>query len=131
VVVVSSLASDTVWPQTLPYNTAKAAQHALVRNTALRLAKHGVRVNAVLCGAIHTEALDAMAAQVGTPSDAYAAKRGAAHPLGRCGTSAEVAHAVLFLASPLAGFICGALLPVDGGLSLTNWFNTKEMMAPK
>jgi NAD(P)-dependent dehydrogenase (short-subunit alcohol dehydrogenase family) len=44
------------------------------------------------------------------------AQWGANHPLGRVGTPAEVADAILFLASPLSGFVTGTELRVDGGL---------------
>ena len=60
IVLVSSLASDIPWPQTMPYNTAKAAQHALIKNLALTYVKYGVRINCVLAGAIHTEGMQAL-----------------------------------------------------------------------
>eukprot|EP01025_Chloroclados_australasicus_P047888 TRINITY_DN5403_c0_g1_i13.p1 TRINITY_DN5403_c0_g1~~TRINITY_DN5403_c0_g1_i13.p1 ORF type:complete len:228 (-),score=22.24 TRINITY_DN5403_c0_g1_i13:105-788(-) len=129
VVVVSSLASEVVWPQTAPYNCAKAAQHALIKSLALQLVKHGVRVNAVLPACIHTEALDVMANKKGVSPDVYASKRGRAHPMGRCGETRDVTQAVLFLASNhMSSYITGTLLNVDGGLMLTSWFNTKEML---
>lgn len=129
VVVVSSAAADVPWPQTAPYNAAKAGQHALLRNLALGYAAAGVRVNAVLPACIHTDALDRMAALKGVPPEEYAARRAPAHPMRRVGATADVSRAVLFLASDeMAGFVCGHFLRVDGGLSLTNWFNTPEMM---
>jgi 3-oxoacyl-[acyl-carrier protein] reductase len=109
VVVVSSAASDIPWPRTAPYNTSKAAQHCLLRSLALKLAPSGVRVNWVLPGCIHTEALDRMAKKMGESSEVYAAKRGNAHPMRRCGKASEVAAAALFLASDrMASFVTGA-----------------------
>lgn len=112
--MVSSLASEVPWPRTAPYNTAKAAQHALLKNYALDLAPRGVRVNAVLPACIHTAAMDRMAAKIGADIDQFAEKRGNAHPMKRCGTPQEVASAVLFLASnKLSGFTTGVLLAAE------------------
>ena len=56
---------------------------------------------------VDAAALDIMAEKMGVTSEAYAAKRGAPTPMQRCGQTAEVSHAVLFLASAMASFICG------------------------
>lgn len=58
IVSVSSAAAETPWPQTTPYNVAKAALNALIQSLAIANAKHGVRVNGVLPACIHTPHLD-------------------------------------------------------------------------
>jgi NAD(P)-dependent dehydrogenase (short-subunit alcohol dehydrogenase family) len=58
IVSVSSAAAETPWPQTTPYNVAKAALNALIQSLAIANAKHGVRVNGVLPACIHTAHLD-------------------------------------------------------------------------
>eukprot|EP00243_Klebsormidium_subtile_P006228 TRINITY_DN25_c1_g1_i4.p1 TRINITY_DN25_c1_g1~~TRINITY_DN25_c1_g1_i4.p1 ORF type:complete len:237 (-),score=10.92 TRINITY_DN25_c1_g1_i4:309-1019(-) len=126
IVSVSSAAAETPWPQTTPYNVAKAALNALIQNLAIAHAKNGVRVNGVLPACIHTPHLDQAAAKKGISALDYVNVRATSHPLGRVGTPNDVAGAILFLASPAAAFITGELLRVDGGLSLTNWFNIQE-----
>jgi NAD(P)-dependent dehydrogenase (short-subunit alcohol dehydrogenase family) len=126
VVFVSSLAADLAWPDTLPYNLAKAAQNALTTNLAFRY-RATARINAVLPGCIHSSKLNIMAEKKGQSVESYAQLRAACHPLGRNGTVMEVAQAVLSMATN--SFLTGVLLPVDGGLSLTNWFNRPQLLA--
>ena len=128
VVMVSSMASHTPWPDTAPYNLAKAAQNCLVQTLAFQYRTMGIRVNAVLPACIHTGFLDRMAVAKDKPVEEYAALRARAHPLQRNGTPEEVAQAVLWLASPQSSFTTGELLKIDGGLHLSNWFNQPKIL---
>jgi NAD(P)-dependent dehydrogenase (short-subunit alcohol dehydrogenase family) len=90
------------------YGPAKFAASGLTKHLAVELAAQGIRVNAVAPGTINTAAVARM--------DPEGIKAGVArHPMGRIGEPAEVANAILFLASDEASFITGAILPVDGG----------------
>lgn len=129
IVMISSMAAETPWPDTAPYNTAKAAQNCLVQQLAFQYRNNNVRVNAVLPACIHSVKLDIMAGKKGVPVAEYAALRAQCHPMGRNGSVEEVANAVVFLASPASSFITGTLLPVDGGLHMSNWWNKPVMLA--
>lgn len=129
VVMVTSAASYVPWPDTAPYNLAKAAQNCLVQTLAFEYRNDNVRVNAVLPACIHTGYLDIMAEKKHKPVEEYAQLRAEAHPLQRNGTPEEVAKAVLYLASPASSFTTGELLKVDGGLHLSNWFNKPKILA--
>jgi 3alpha(or 20beta)-hydroxysteroid dehydrogenase len=83
----------------------------MTKCAAVELAPYGVRVNSVAPGFISTTMIDALPAE---RIDAVTA----ATPLGRRGSAAEIARAVVFLASAHCPFIVGAELVVDGGLSL-------------
>jgi NAD(P)-dependent dehydrogenase (short-subunit alcohol dehydrogenase family) len=90
------------------YGPAKFAASGLTKHLAVELAAQGIRVNAVAPGTINTAAVARM--------DPAGIQAGIAkHPIGRIGEPAEVANAILFLASDEASFITGAILPVDGG----------------
>jgi len=123
VVMVSSMAPMVPWPDTAPFNYAKAAQNTMVETLAFKYRTSNVRINAVLPACIHTDALDVMAAKKNAVLEEYAKLRADAHPMARNGTPEDVANAVVFLASPASAFTTGELLKVDGGLHLSNWFN--------
>lgn len=97
-----------------PYSAAKAAVVSLTRSAALEYAPE-VRVNAVAPGFIDTPLTDFAVAD-----PAHAGPIVAGTPLGRIGTAAEVADVILFLASPLARYVTGETVVVDGGSVLGN-----------
>ena len=105
-----------------PYAASKAAVINLTRSAAVALAPHGIRVNAVAPGIIDTAMTRRIASQAGGTGDLaideFTARRLDDVPLARIGTAAEVAQAVLFLASPQAAYVTGQTLNVDGGLEL-------------
>jgi NAD(P)-dependent dehydrogenase (short-subunit alcohol dehydrogenase family) len=98
-------------PQT-PYNVSKAAVHHMTRSMAAEWAPYGVRVNAVAPTYIETPMVLANPAN----KDRIAAWLRDT-PMGRMGQAQEVANAVLFLASPAASLMTGAVVPVDGGFT--------------
>jgi NAD(P)-dependent dehydrogenase (short-subunit alcohol dehydrogenase family) len=91
------------------YAAAKAGVVALTRMLALEVAELGITVNAVAPGTTATDRV--LAAR--TPEET--ARVAAAIPLGRLGHPAEIAEAILFLASDAASFVTGAVLDVNGG----------------
>jgi 3-oxoacyl-[acyl-carrier protein] reductase len=109
VVVTSSITGPiTGFPGWSHYAASKAGQVGFVRTAAIELAPDGVTVNAVLPGNIRTEGVDALGAD-------YVTEMTSAIPQGRLGSVADIAFAVLFLASDEAAFITGQTLVVDGG----------------
>jgi NAD(P)-dependent dehydrogenase (short-subunit alcohol dehydrogenase family) len=96
------------------YGPAKFVASGLAKHLAVEWAGRGIRVNAVAPGTVNTERLQEIAAQ-GPDGAEFVAGLAAQHPMGRLAELAEVAAAVLFLASDEASFITGAILPVDGG----------------
>ncbi|OSC21196.1 SDR family oxidoreductase [Mycolicibacterium vulneris] len=93
---------------------AKAGVENLMRNLALEWGRYGIRCNSIVPGPIAgTEGVRRLAADVG--EEAWADMV----PLGRFGTTDEIASMALVLCSPLASFVTGTTLVADGGLALT------------
>lgn len=101
------------------YTATKGAIIAMTRTMALDHAPDNIRVNAVSPGSVDTPMLR-WAAETFVPDDPDGAVTdwGKLHPLGRVAKAAEVAQAVVFLASDKASFITGTNLVVDGGLTI-------------
>lgn len=97
-----------------PYNAAKAGVVNLTRSAALENAAHGIRVNCVCPGVVHTRVAALMAPG---REDAFLREQGKLHPLGRVAQPEEVAEVILFLASEDASFVTGAAYTVDGGIT--------------
>jgi meso-butanediol dehydrogenase/(S,S)-butanediol dehydrogenase/diacetyl reductase len=103
----------------LAYATSKGAIHALTRAMALDCARDNIRVNSISPGSIRTPLLEFAARELTPPGgDPEETIRGfgAAHAIGRIGTTAEIAAMVSFLVGPESGFCIGGDYPVDGGL---------------
>jgi NAD(P)-dependent dehydrogenase (short-subunit alcohol dehydrogenase family) len=115
IINIASGAAVKAIPGLSPYCASKAGVVALTRTTAVEYGPHGIRINAVLPGAIETPLL----AQVMAHSPGVIGVMAAQHPLGRIGVPPEIASAVAFLASDDASFITGVALPVDGGFAAT------------
>ncbi len=103
----------------LPYATAKAAIEGLTRALAVDYGPDGIRINAVALGSIRTRRFGDLLAGHGEPERAAVVRQVAAiHPLGRLGSTAEVADVIGYLLSDTASYLTGAVIPVDGGRSV-------------
>jgi 3-oxoacyl-[acyl-carrier protein] reductase len=104
-------------PRNLPhYSTSKAALAMLVRELAKTFGRFGIRVNALVPGAI---------AAGGFVADPALAKH---IPLGRLGEAQDLAPmALAVLSNRISAYVTGAAIVVDGGLSLMNWFEPPEL----
>ena len=114
-VVINISAPQAVHAQPLQAHVcaAKAGVDMLTQVLAIEWGADGIRVNSVIPGPIADT--EGMARLAPTEETKEFARR--AVPLGRFGTKEEIANACLFLASPLAAYVSGAILPVDGGLT--------------
>jgi NAD(P)-dependent dehydrogenase (short-subunit alcohol dehydrogenase family) len=108
IVCLSSISGLAGQPDQSTYGPAKFVASGITKHLAVEWAHRGIRVNAVAPGTIRTEAVASL-------PESYVAPMREAHPIGRLGEPAEVASAILFLASDEASFVTGAILPVDGG----------------
>ncbi len=117
IVNISSIAAMVAGHNFAAYNAAKAGVLMLTKSVALDAARRapGVRVNSVHPAFIDTRMVDEVVG--GGDPGAARAKLARQVPLGRIGTPRDVAMAVIYLASDEAGFVTGAELKLDGGLS--------------
>jgi NAD(P)-dependent dehydrogenase (short-subunit alcohol dehydrogenase family) len=119
IVNVSSVHAMATSPNIAAYAASKGALLAFTRALALEFADRGIRVNAVLPGAVHTQMLLAGLARGhvdGSRAEDMVSALGAKHVLGRVGSPHEIAEAILFLAdSKRSSFVTGQALVVDGG----------------
>jgi NAD(P)-dependent dehydrogenase (short-subunit alcohol dehydrogenase family) len=108
----SSVAGLVGFPNAALYAATKHAVMGLTRSTALEYAKQGLRINAVCPGGIQTDMVNRFAGE--GPSEMRSLLE-SLHPMGRLGTPAEIAEAVIWLCSDKASFMTGQALTVDGG----------------
>ncbi|KIW38926.1 uncharacterized protein PV06_08747 [Exophiala oligosperma] len=100
------------------YSTTKAALINFAKCTAVQYATKGIRINCVIPGLMHTPMLARLASEYNQGDyQGLLDKRGNGVPMGRQGTSNDVANANLFLVSDAASYITGTSLVVDGGVT--------------
>jgi len=110
IVNVSSTAAGRGSPgEWVHYAASKAAVESLTHGLALEVAAEGIRVNAVAPGLVET----GLHAAAGLPD--RLAKRAPQVPMLRAGRPAEIAEGIIWLLSPAASFVTGAILPISGG----------------
>lgn len=109
IVMISSLSSLRPSPNTAAYGAAKAALNSLAGTLAVEWAPR-VRVNSLALGMVLTEM-----ATLNYGGEEGLAKVAATVPLGRLAGPEEVGAMCVFLASPLAGYVSGAVIPIHGG----------------
>jgi 3-oxoacyl-[acyl-carrier protein] reductase len=114
IINVSSIASKTPAPNSSVYSGTKAAVDVISRALALELAPRKIRVNSLLPGATETEGVRAMPEYKGGFEQLAVSRT----PLGRMGTTDDIAKAALFLASEDSGWITGEELLAGGGIRL-------------
>jgi len=107
---IASMYSTFGSPRVPAYGASKAGVAQLTKSLALAWAEHGVRVNAIAPGFIVTE----QTARARTDATHYQRVIDRT-PVGRWGQPSDLVGPALFLASPAAGFMTGAVIPVDGG----------------
>jgi 3-oxoacyl-[acyl-carrier protein] reductase len=111
IVLVSSVVGLYGGPGQVNYAASKAGLVGVARSVARELGGRGITANVVAPGFVETDMTAAL------PEERRSAYAGLI-PAGRFGSCEEVAHAVRFLVSPEAGYVNGAVLPVDGGLGM-------------
>ena len=112
IIHISSVLAQHAFENRSAYIASKGALEALTRAMAIELAPHHVRVNCIAPGLIATEAL-----LVALQDPHALAATTELIPFGRLGQPEEIAEVALFLASPAARYIIGAIVPVDGGVA--------------
>ncbi len=110
-VFVASVSGLSSAPLHGAYGAAKAGLVSLVKTGAVELGTHNIRVNAVAPGVVWTPRVS------GYLGDDGKAKNAGNSPLGRVAETSDIASAILFLASDLAGYVTGQTLVVDGGVT--------------
>lgn len=114
VVFILSIASLFGIPNVFAYSAAKSACLGMVRALATEVSPRGVRVNGIAPGWITTD----MSRQALEGDPSRKRKILARTPLGRFGQPEDIGQAAVYLCSPAARFVTGAVLPVDGGASI-------------
>ena len=97
-----------------PYSAAKRAVTSLTQTAGMDYARHGIRVNCICPGAIDTEIYATISPEQRELTQSMS-------PNGRFGRPEEIANVALFLASDLASYVTGAVIPVDAAMSSGNF----------
>lgn len=114
IIFIASMSSLIGLPNIVGYSAAKAAYLGMMRSLASELGGHNIRVNAIAPGWIETPMLSqALSGDADRKSKILART-----PQHRFGAPVDIGWAALYLSSPAASFINGAVLPVDGGASI-------------
>ncbi len=113
-IFTTSWVEDVPWPEITPYTTSKAGLKAMMRGFARELVTRNIRANAIAPGIVAV----GLAKRQWDTDPSYRARAEKAIPLGYMQPPETVAHAFLFLCSPMAAYMTGAVLLVDGGCSL-------------
>jgi 3-oxoacyl-[acyl-carrier protein] reductase len=111
IVNVSSVVGITGNGGQTNYSASKAGLIGFTKSLAREVAGRGVRVNAVAPGFVDTAMTDKI-------PEAVKEKLKASIPLGRTGSPDEIAQVVLFLASPMASYVTGETIKIDGGMAM-------------
>lgn len=117
IVNVASVSGIAGYPMVAAYVASKHAVIGLTRTAALEGAARGIRVNAVCPGPIEGRLMSAAGGGASFPPDEDPFLRGL--PLARYGSPDEVAETIAFLLSAAAGYISGATIAIDGGLTIS------------
>lgn len=112
IINITSVVGSLGNPGQANYAAAKAGVAGLTRALAREIGSRGITVNCVAPGFIDTDMTKSL------PEEQQAALK-TQIPLGRLGSTDDIAHAVAFLASPLAGYITGTTLHVNGGMYMS------------
>lgn len=119
IINVTAVAGKQPGAGTVPTSVSRAAGIALTKAMSKDLARDGILVNTVCIGLIKSSQIERMALArfQDLPLDQAYERMGEPVPLGRVGEAREAAALITFLASPLAGYITGTAINVDGGTS--------------
>ncbi len=120
VLTVTSYSVKQPIPNLVLSNSIRAATIGLTKSLALELGKEGIRFNSILPAWTETERVTELmsvrAKNNGTSLQAEIDRQASESPMGRMSTPEEFANVATFLVSPLASYLTGVMLPVDGGM---------------
>ncbi len=111
---ISSMAAIFGIPRVAAYSAAKSALHGLVRALSVEVSRNGIRVNAIAPGWIRTPMMEKALSGDPARRDIILGRT----PMGVFGDPTDIGQAAVYLCSPAAKFVTGAILPVDGGASI-------------